>query len=149
MNKNKIENDVGQFVRGSNESTVYVGNLRYTLNAGDIKHIFSRFGKVGFVRVVVDPKTKKNKGIAFVQMSNKEEAQKAVKSLNGSELKGRTLKVSIALNNHFYESKSPVFNTKKSKKTKAPKAVATVKKKVRRRRKSSGLDKLFTYLNGK
>ena len=46
-----------------------------------------------------DEKTQLKKGFGFVQMPNKEDAAKAIKSLNGKQLDGRTLKVSIANNN--------------------------------------------------
>lgn len=76
---------------------IYVGNLVYSIDEGGIHNLFSKYGKVGKIEVIRDPQTKKSKGIAFLQMYNKEHATKAISKLNGSVVSGRTLKVSVAL----------------------------------------------------
>lgn len=76
---------------------IYVGNLVYSMDEGNIHSIFAKYGKVGKIEVIRDPKTKQSKGIAFLQMYNKEDAKKAITKLNGSQINGRTLKVSVAL----------------------------------------------------
>jgi RNA recognition motif-containing protein len=76
---------------------IYVGNLVYSVDEGGIHNLFSKYGKVGKIEVIRDPKTNKSKGIAFLQMYNKDHAKMAIFKLNGSSHNGRTLKVSVAL----------------------------------------------------
>ncbi|MBD66331.1 MAG: hypothetical protein CME62_14060 [Halobacteriovoraceae bacterium] len=75
---------------------IYVGNMTYDMAEGDINKLFTKYGKVGKIQVIRDPETNKSKGIAFLQMYNREHALTAIDKLNGSEVNGRTLKVSIA-----------------------------------------------------
>lgn len=82
---------------GNRFTKIYVGNLVYSAEEGRIHQLFSKFGKVGKIEVIRDSKTNKSKGIAFLQMYNKEDANKAISKLNGSIVDGRTLKVSVAL----------------------------------------------------
>lgn len=77
--------------------TIYIGNLNYRKDEESIKKMFSPFGKVKDVYILVDAKTKLKKGIAFVRMYKNDEAQKAINYLNGREIDGRTLKVSKAI----------------------------------------------------
>jgi RNA recognition motif-containing protein len=53
-------------------------------------------GAVTAARVATDRDTGRARGFGFVEMSSKEEAQKAIAALNGSELQGRTLTVNEA-----------------------------------------------------
>lgn len=76
---------------------IYVGNLVYTMDEGSIYKLFTKFGKVGKIEIIKDPKYNRSKGIAFLQMFNKNDAQEAINKLNGTEVNGRTLKVSVAL----------------------------------------------------
>ena len=78
------------------ETTIYVGNLSYTRNEESIKELFSPFGYVKSVSIVLRPGTNLKSGIAFVKMTNEEKALTAIKELNGKLVDERTLKVSIA-----------------------------------------------------
>lgn len=80
-------------------ATVYIGNLNYKKDEVGVRDLFRKFGKVRRVKLMRDEKTQLKKGFGFVQMPNKEDAAKAIKSLNGKQLDGRTLKVSVANNN--------------------------------------------------
>ena len=62
--------------------------------------MFEKFGVVNYVKLVKDSSTQLSKGIAFVQMLNRKHAKQAISILNDSELDGRTLKVSIAVENN-------------------------------------------------
>ena len=48
------------------------------------------------VSIVTDRETGRARGFAFVEMTNAEEADKAVAALNGTELGGRALKINEA-----------------------------------------------------
>ena len=71
-------------------SKLYVGNLNYSVTNDDLKELFSTHGTVVLVNVI------ESRGFAFVEMSNSKEAQKAKEALDGSEFKGRSLKIDEA-----------------------------------------------------
>ncbi len=75
---------------------LYVGNLPYSVNQQTLQDMFSQYGTVDSVNVITDRDTGQSKGFAFVEMSSNEEAQKAIKELNGSNLEGREIKVNEA-----------------------------------------------------
>ena len=72
---------------------IYVGNLPYEVNDQDLKDIFAPFGEVDSARVVMDRDTGRAKGFGFVEMKDSEQAQAAIKGLNGKDLKGRPMTV--------------------------------------------------------
>ncbi len=75
---------------------LYVGNLSYDTSEEDLRKSFSEFGTIESVNVITDKYTGKSKGFAFVEMSSKEEAQAAIKSLDGKQIGQRTIKVNEA-----------------------------------------------------
>jgi RNA recognition motif-containing protein len=75
---------------------MYVGNLSFSVTADDLKDVFSEFGEVASVNIIMDKYSGKSKGFGFVEMPNNSEADKAIKSLNGSQLQGRDIKVNQA-----------------------------------------------------
>lgn len=75
---------------------MYVGNLAYTVNEDDLKELFSEYGEVESVKIIMDKFSRQSKGFGFVEMPSNSEADKAIKALNGTELKGRSIKVSQA-----------------------------------------------------
>jgi RNA recognition motif-containing protein len=75
---------------------LYVGNLSYGVTEDDLKAAFSEFGEVESVNIITDRQSGQSKGFAFVEMPDNSEADKAIKALNGSELKGRGIKVNQA-----------------------------------------------------
>jgi RNA recognition motif-containing protein len=75
---------------------IYVGNLSFTTTEADIKEAFQAFGEVSSCNVIMDKYSGQSRGFGFVEMPNKDEAQKAMSALNGKDLKGRTLKVNEA-----------------------------------------------------
>ena len=75
---------------------MYVGNLSFSVTEDDLKAVFSEFGEVASVNIIKDKYSGKSKGFGFVEMPNNSEADKAIKSLNGSQLQGRDIKVNQA-----------------------------------------------------
>ncbi len=75
---------------------MYVGNLSFTVNEDDLKQAFSEFGKVESAKVIMDKFSGQSKGFGFVEMPSNSEADKAIKALNGKDLKGRNIKVNQA-----------------------------------------------------
>ena len=75
---------------------LYVGNLAYAVTDQDLKDLFSQSGTVESVAVISDKFSGQSKGFGFVEMADAAEADAAIKSLDGSELKGRNIKVNEA-----------------------------------------------------
>jgi len=75
---------------------IYVGNLLFDVTESDLKQVFEPFGQVSEVRLIMDKYSGKSKGFGFVEMPSKEEAEKAIEQLNGSELMGRPMNVNVA-----------------------------------------------------
>ena len=143
--KAKNGDSVGYFQKDPGVTTIYTGNLSYSTTASDLKTIFEKYGKVKYVNLVQDKETNKNTGIAFIQMPNGKHAKAAIDDLNGTELGGRTLKVSIANNRIPAEVRSKTRTTVKKDKNEDDK-VETPKKKGKSSRKKRGLDLLFDHL---
>jgi RNA recognition motif-containing protein len=75
---------------------LYVGGLPYSTTEGQLQEIFEAHGTVESARVISDKFTGQSRGFGFVEMSSGDEAQKAIDSLNGTQLGGRTLTVNEA-----------------------------------------------------
>ena len=75
---------------------IYVGNLSYDTTEDELRKDFSTFGEVVSVSVVTDRYSGRSKGFAFVEMTNKAEADAAIAGLNGKAVKERTLVVNEA-----------------------------------------------------
>jgi RNA recognition motif-containing protein len=75
---------------------IYVGNLSFDTTDRDLETAFTPHGKVNSVRVAIDRDTGRARGFGFVEMPDQNEAQAAIRALNGSELQGRTLTVNEA-----------------------------------------------------
>lgn len=78
---------------------IYVGNLSYETADEDLRAIFSEAGKIVSVKIITDPYTGQSRGFAFVEMETATEANKAISSLNGRELNGKTIRVNEAHDN--------------------------------------------------
>ena len=75
---------------------LYVGGLPYSVDEGRLQEIFSAHGSVESSKVISDKFTGQSRGFGFVEMSTGGEAKKAIDSLNGTQLDGRTLTVNEA-----------------------------------------------------
>ena len=75
---------------------LYVGNINFNLSEDELKQVFERYGRVESVRIMRDNKTGRSRGYAFVGMENPQDAELAKNELNGTELKGRTLRINNA-----------------------------------------------------
>jgi RNA recognition motif-containing protein len=75
---------------------IYVGNLSYELTEEELQQAFEAFGQVESTKIIKDAYTGRSRGFGFVEMPSKDEGEAAVNGLNGTSLKGRTLKVSEA-----------------------------------------------------
>jgi cold-inducible RNA-binding protein len=88
----KAFSDVG----GAMSKKIYVGNLSYTVTEDQVKELFAPHGAVESVKFIRDKESGRFKGFGFVEMTNPDEAAKAVSTLHGTEYEGRKIVVSEA-----------------------------------------------------
>jgi len=74
---------------------LYVGNLSFQTTESDVTRAFEECGSVESVSIITDRDSGRSKGFGFVMMED-EAASKAIATLNGSQLDGRTLTVNEA-----------------------------------------------------
>ncbi|WP_448382692.1 RNA recognition motif domain-containing protein [Desulfosoma sp.] len=75
---------------------LYVGNLAYSVTEEDLRAAFHEHGQVESVNIIMDRYTGQSKGFGFVEMPSNADADKAIKALNGTDLKGRAITVNQA-----------------------------------------------------
>ena len=75
---------------------MYVGNLSFQTTSQDLQDVFAQHGEVTDVHLPTDRESGRPRGFAFVTMGSKEGMESAIKSLDGTDLDGRTIKVNEA-----------------------------------------------------
>ena len=76
---------------------LYVGNLPFSADEQEIRDLFSQNGRtVNEVRLITDRETGRARGFGFVEMGSDEEADGAIRDLNGTDFGGRALTVNEA-----------------------------------------------------
>lgn len=75
---------------------LFIGSLAYSVTEDQLRELFATAGTVTSASIIMDRDTNQSKGFAFVEMSTDEEAQTAIKTLNGKDLEGRSLVVNEA-----------------------------------------------------
>ena len=75
---------------------IYAGNLPYNTTEEDLKSLFAEHGSVSRATLIIDKQTGKSKGFGFVEMENRNEAEKAIAALNDKEINGRKLRINEA-----------------------------------------------------
>ena len=75
---------------------IYVGNISRESSEQDIRLAFEEYGEVTSVNLIKDKFTGQSRGFGFVEMPNKEQADAAIKALDGQRLNGRALNVAEA-----------------------------------------------------
>ena len=75
---------------------LFVGNLSFNTTENDLQEAFAAHGSVVESNLMMDRRTGRSRGFAFVTYSTPEEAQKAIEAMNGAQIDGRALTVNIA-----------------------------------------------------
>ena len=75
---------------------LFIGSLAYATTDDSLKAFFEELGEVTSARVVTDRETGRSRGFGFVEYADEANNQKAVDQLNGKELDGRAINVSLA-----------------------------------------------------
>jgi cold-inducible RNA-binding protein len=75
---------------------IYVGNLDFNVSEDELRQAFTAYGQVDNVTILKDRDTGQPRGFGFVEMTNDEEADRAIQGMNGSQLGKRALNVNEA-----------------------------------------------------
>ncbi|KAF2473571.1 RNA-binding domain-containing protein [Lindgomyces ingoldianus] len=76
--------------------SLFVRSLAATVTTEDLTEHFSESYPIKHALAVLDPATKQCKGYGFVTFADAEDAQRAKEELDGSQLKGRKIRIEIA-----------------------------------------------------
>lgn len=77
-------------------SKLYVGGLPYATTDQELQEVFVAHGKVTSAKVITDRESGRSKGFGFVEFESADEAQAAIKALDGSDMGGRKIVVNEA-----------------------------------------------------
>ena len=77
-------------------TNIFVGNLSFQTSQEDLNGAFAQYGNVERVNIVTDRDSGQPRGFAFVEMTERKDAETAISVLNGSELNGRAMNVNEA-----------------------------------------------------
>lgn len=75
---------------------LYVGGLPYSTTNDQLRDAFAQAGDVSSATVIIDKMTGRSRGFGFVEMTNDDDAEKAIGMWNGKDFGGRTLIVNEA-----------------------------------------------------
>lgn len=75
---------------------IYVGNLDYEVSKSDLEKVFEEYGTVSSANIIMDKYSGRSKGFGFVTMENNDEANAAIKELNGASYENREIIVNEA-----------------------------------------------------
>ena len=77
-------------------SNLFVSGIAPRMKEDELEEIFSKYGRVDKVQIMLDPHTQESRGFGFVQMNTAEEADAAKDALTGEEKYGRVMTIEKA-----------------------------------------------------
>jgi cold-inducible RNA-binding protein len=77
-------------------SKLFVGNLSYSTGEAELRRAFEPVGTLRSVAIITDRMTGQHRGFGFVEFEKPDDAQKAIASLDGQQVDGRTISVNVA-----------------------------------------------------
>ena len=75
---------------------MYVSNLSFHTTDAGLKKLLEESAAVSSAKVITARGTGRRRGFGFVEMDSNDDANKAIKGLNGKDLEGRSMSVSEA-----------------------------------------------------
>ncbi len=76
---------------------ILIRNLSRTITESQVRELFSPFGTISSLNIVMDEKTNSSKGFGFVEMEDLKEAKSAIQALNGKKIDGEKIRVKSTL----------------------------------------------------
>ncbi|XP_055813920.1 glycine-rich RNA-binding protein 2, mitochondrial-like [Solanum dulcamara] len=75
---------------------LFVGGLSFGTDDQSLKDAFTSFGDVVDAKVIMDRDSGKSRGFGFVNFTDGESAKEAMSAMDGQDLDGRNIRVSLA-----------------------------------------------------
>ena len=75
---------------------LFVANFPYSTTNEELSGLFSPHGNVLSVKIATDRETGRSRGFGFVEMGSEQEAENAIRELDGYQIGGRSLAVRVA-----------------------------------------------------
>jgi RNA recognition motif-containing protein len=77
-------------------SKLFVGNLSYSTGEAELRRAFEAIGALRSVAIITDRMTGRPRGFGFVEFERSDDAERAIASLDGQQVDGRTISVTVA-----------------------------------------------------
>lgn len=78
------------------QNKLFVGSLPWSVDDNALMELFQEFGEVTSARVITDRDSGRSRGFGFVEYTNDDDAAKAIDAMDGKEVEGRPISVSVA-----------------------------------------------------
>jgi cold-inducible RNA-binding protein len=78
------------------QNKLFVRNLSFNCADTELRELFTQFGEVTSATIAMDRDTGRGRGFGFVEMATQQQAEAAIRGLEGSEFGGRTLHVAVS-----------------------------------------------------
>ena len=75
---------------------LFVGNLPWSVDDQKLEELFSSYGELVSARVVTDRESGRSRGFGFVEYADDAAAQAAIEAMDGENVDGRDITVSVA-----------------------------------------------------
>ena len=75
---------------------IHVGNLPLDATEQDLRALFEAYGTIESIEIIMNLRTREPLGYGFVMMQSDEQGLRAIETLNGTTLKGKTIAVTRA-----------------------------------------------------
>ncbi|XP_068600059.1 ELAV-like protein 1 [Brachionichthys hirsutus] len=89
------------------DANLYISGLPRTMGQQDLEDMFSRFGHIINSRVLVDQASGLSRGVAFIRFDKRNEAEDAVKHLNGHAPPGSAEPITVKFATNPNQTRSP------------------------------------------
>jgi RNA recognition motif-containing protein len=76
---------------------IFIANVPHNLAEAELEKMLTQFGEVTSVKLLTDKETGKRKGFGFIEMPGNDAAKAAITALNGKEVYGRKLALSVGI----------------------------------------------------
>ena len=75
---------------------IFIGGLSWNTNEEGLANHFSKFGNLEEVKIITDRETGRSRGFGFITFDEADSASQAISEMDGAELDGRNIRVSLA-----------------------------------------------------
>ncbi len=75
---------------------LFVANFPFTTTVEQLTSLFSAHGDVVYAKIATDRETGKSRGFGFIEMGTPEQAETAIRELDGYQMNGRSIAVRLA-----------------------------------------------------